>query len=398
MHHRPGGELTHPLTDPNFYADDPFPLYGRLREHAPVAWNDEVGFWAVSTHAGVMRISRDPETFCSSRGILLMDIGRDLPEIPGALLYVDPPVHGRYRKLVNPGFSGARVRALEAGIRTRAHGLLDTVEPDVPFDVVEQLTVPFPMLVIADLLGIPGDDVARYQTWSDAAIAAATEMTADTTVQLTEMAEFFLAVADARRRDPRDDLVSMLVHDPVDGERLNDGELLMFLGQLLVAGNDTTRNLLSGGLVALAVHTEQWDRMLDDRALIPTAVEELLRWTTPVISFMRTATRDVQLGEHVVREGEPVLLLYASANRDEAVFGATAERLDVGRAPNPHVAFGYGPHFCLGAALARLEARVFFEELLDRFTTLDRAGDVEWLASGVIHGVVRAPLVLGEKR
>jgi cytochrome P450 len=394
VHDRPGGELTRPLTDPNFHADDPFPLYARLREHAPLAWNDEVGFWAVSTHADVMRISGDPETFCSSRGILLMDIGRDLPEIPGALLYVDQPVHGRYRKLVNPGFSGARVRALEADIRTRARGLLDTVEAGVPFDVVEQLSVPFPMLVIADLLGIPGNDVARYQTWSDAAIAAATEMTVDTTVQLTEMAEFFLAVADARRRDPRDDLVSMLVHDPVDGERLNDGELLMFLGQLLVAGNETTRNLLSGGLVALAVHTDQWDRMRADRALIPTAVEELLRWTTPVISFMRTATRDVQLGEQVVREGEPVLLLYASANRDETVFGTTAERLDVGRAPNPHVAFGYGPHFCLGAALARLEARVFFEELLDRFSTLDRAGDVEWLASGVIHGVVRAPLVL----
>lgn len=398
MHDRPGGELTRPLTNPNFYAHDPFPLYARLREHAPVAWNDEVGFWAVSTHADVMRISRDPETFCSSRGILLMDIGRDLPEIPGALLYVDPPVHGRYRKLVNPGFGPARVRALEADIRTRARGLLDTVTTGAPFDVVEQLTVPFPMLVIADLLGIPGDDVARYQTWSDAAIAAATDMTADTTVELTEMAEFFLAVADARRRDPRDDLVSMLVHDPVDGERLNDGELLMFLGQLLVAGNDTTRNLLSGGLAALAVHTDQWDRMRADRALIPTAVEELLRWTTPVISFMRTATRDVQLGEHVVHEGEPVLLLYASANRDEAVFGPNAERLDVGRTPNPHVAFGYGPHFCLGAALARLEARVFLEELLDRFTTLESAGEIEWLASGVIHGVVRAPLVLEEKR
>ena len=177
------------------------------------------------------------------------------------------------------------------------------------------------------------------------------------------------------------------------GDELSDDELAMFLIQLLVAGNETTRNLLSGGLAALAERPDQWDRLRDDPGLVPLAVEELLRWTTPVISFLRTATVDTELRGQRISAGEPVLLVYASANRDEAVFGPDASHLDVGRDPNPHVAFGFGTHFCLGAALARLEARVVLEELLTRFAHLEGAGEVERAASPVIAGVRRAPLV-----
>ena len=173
---------------------------------------------------------------------------------------------------------------------------------------------------------------------------------------------------------PRDDLISVLAAAEVDGERLSDDELTMFLVQLLVAGNETSRNMLSGGLAALAEHPDQWQALRDDRRLVRLAVEELLRWTTPVVYFMRTATRDVEVRGARIGAGEPVVLLYASANRDDDEFGPSADRFDVARSPNRHMAFGFGPHFCIGAALARLEGRVLLEELLDRFARVEPAG------------------------
>ena len=387
--------LVDPIADPALYAGDPFPQYARLRAEAPLAWLPDPGCWIATRHADVLRISRDPETFCSSEGILLMDIGRDLPEIPGALLYVDPPEHARYRRLVNPGFSTSRIRTLEAHIRTRARALLDTVEPGAVTDVVPILAVPFPLLVIADLLGVPGDDWPRLGHWTDLMIAAAEGISPESEAALVEMATYFLDLVAERRRDPRDDLVSLLCTAEVDGTGLDDGELMMFYGQLLVAGNETTRNLVSGALVALSEHPEQWAALRAQPERIPLAVEEALRWTTPVTSFLRTATRDVEVHGEMIRAGEPVLLLYASANRDESVFGPTADRFDTTRDPNPHVALGFGEHFCLGAVLARLETRVFLEEAARRFTTLTPAGPVERLDSGVIAGILRVPLRLG---
>ncbi|MEZ5141680.1 MAG: cytochrome P450 [Acidimicrobiales bacterium] len=390
---RPGAELTGPLADPAFFAGDPYPLFARLRREAPVAWNDDVGFWAITKHADVLSISKDPATFCSSKGILLMDLGRELPEIPGALLYVDPPEHQRYRRLVQPAFAPSRIRALESFVRERARGLLDAVEPGAPLDAVAEIAVPFPLYVIADLLGVPAEDWPLFYRWSELLIDAATVQTDETMQAAVEMADYFMAVIAEKQAHPRDDLVSTLATVEVDGETLNEGELMMFCGQLLVAGNETTRNLVSGGLVALADHPDQWRRLVDDRSLVTTAVEELLRWTTPVTSFMRTATRDTEVRGQPVAEGEPVLLLYASANRDEEEFGADADVFDVGRDPNHQLAFGFGEHYCLGAALARLEGRVMLEEVLARFGSLQLAGEVRRLESGVIGGVLEAPMV-----
>jgi cytochrome P450 len=207
------------------------------------------------------------------------------------------------------------------------------------------------------------------------------------------MHETLLATTVARRADPRDDLISVLAQVEIEGRRLSDAELTMFLVQLLVAGNETTRNMISGGLVALAERPADWERLRRDRSLVPTAVEEMLRWTSPVVSFMRTATRDTELGGQAIREGDPELMLYASANRDERQFGPTADRFDISRTPNPHVAFGFGTHFCIGATLARIEGRVLLEELLDRFEAIELAGDVERSHSAVIAGVKHAPLV-----
>jgi len=208
------------------------------------------------------------------------------------------------------------------------------------------------------------------------------------------MHEYLLETTRSRRSDPRDDIISVLAHAEVDGETLRDDELVMFLNQLLVAGNETTRHAISGGIAALAERPDQWKRLGADRSLLDSATEEVLRWTTPVISFMRTATRDTEVRGVKVAAGDPMLLLYASANRDEDEFGTNAEEFDVARDPNHEVALGFGPHFCLGAALARIEISAMLSALLDRFSELEPAGDVERTASFVIAGISRAPVTL----
>jgi cytochrome P450 len=389
-----GGALAAALTDPALYASgDPFPLYARLRAEAPVAWHEEPGFWVVATHPEVVAAGADPATFCSSRGVLVEEIGVTYPS-PPTIMHTDPPVHTRYRRLVQPGFRPTAVRGLEPTVRRHATALVDRIEPGTAVDVVPALAVPFPLQVICGLLGVDGDEWPRLYEWSEAAIPGATDWPEERQQALRgEMYQYLVELGARRRSSPGDDVVSALAAATLDGDRLGDSELTMFLVQLLVAGNETTRNLLSGGLAALAGRPDQWARLRADRTLVPTAVEELLRWTTPVISFLRTATRPVELRGQAIAAGEPVLLVYASANRDEAVFGPTAGRLDVGRDPNPHVSFGFGPHFCLGASLARLEARVVLEELLHRFAGVAPAGPVVRTPSSVIAGIRAAPLV-----
>jgi len=208
-----------------------------------------------------------------------------------------------------------------------------------------------------------------------------------------ECAAYLLAAAQARRGSPREDLVSLVATAEIEGDRLSDAEIVMFLVQLLVAGNETTRSMFSSGLAAFAESPEQWQRLRADASLIPQAVEEMLRWSTPVLAFMRTATRDVDLRGRTVHAGDPVWLLYASANHDEDTFGPTADAFDVGRDPNPHLSFGYGAHFCLGAPLTRLEGRVVLEEMLARYTSIEPAGPVERINSNVIAGITNAPVV-----
>jgi cytochrome P450 len=388
---RVANALAESLDDEALYAGDPFPLYARLRREAPVAWNGKLGYWAVSRHADVVAVSRDSEQFCSGRGILTFEIGVEYPT-PPTMMHTDPPEHTRYRKLVQPGFAPSVIRALEPAVRERAVGLVAALEPGVAVDFVSAVSVPFPLMIISELLGV-GDDWPRFFEWSEASIPGASPMTPEERAQLmAEMQEYLLDMTRARRGDPRDDLVSVLANVEVDGENLTDAELVMFLNQLLVAGNETTRNMVSGGMWAFAEHPDQWQRLVDDRSLVASTVEEWLRWTTSVIAFMRTATRDTVVGGTPIAAGDPLLLLYASANRDELEFGPTADRFDIGRQPNHHVAFGFGAHFCIGAALARLEGRALLDALLDRFTVVEPAGDIERTPSSIIAGVRAAPL------
>jgi len=394
--------LTAPLLDPTFYAGDPFPLYARLRAEAPVARNEKLGMWVASRHAEVTEISRDPATFCSSKGIMAFEIGAEYPT-PPTMMHTDPPDHTRYRTLVQPGFRPTFMRALEPGIRRRARTLIERVETGVPVDVVADLAVPLPLQVISDLLGVPEEEWPRFFRWSEACIPGATDWSEEERSALSaEMIAYLLSAAGDRRDDPHDDIISELAAAEIEGDRLSDAELAMFLVQLLVAGNETTRNMMSGGLVAFASSPGQWEDLraraeVGTSRALPLAVEEMLRWTTPVVAFMRTTTREVELGGRLLGSGDPVLMLYASANRDESVFGPTADRFDAGRDPNPHVAFGFGPHFCIGAVLARVEGRILLEELLARFGSVQQAGPVERTASPVIAGVRSAPVVFGQR-
>ena len=394
--------LTAPLLDPSVYAGDPFPLYARLRAEAPVARNDTLGLWMVSRHADVVAVSRDPETYCSSKGIMTFEIGSDYAT-PPTMMHTDPPDHTRYRALVQPGFRPSYMRALEDGIRARARTLVDRIEPGVPVDVVADLAVALPLQVISDLLGVPEEEWPRFFRWSEAVIPGATDWPEEERNRLSaEMVGYLLEAAADRRVAPRDDIISELGAAEVDGDRLTDAELGMFLVQLLVAGNETTRNMMSGGLVGFAEYPGQWETLAVRNAegvnrALPLAVEEMLRWTTPVVAFMRTTTRDVVLGGRELASGDPVLMLYASANRDEAAFGPDAYMFDCGRELNPHVAFGFGAHFCIGAVLARVEGRILLEELLNRFGSITPAGEVVRTASPVIAGVKSAPVVFGAR-
>ncbi|HEY8544565.1 MAG TPA: cytochrome P450 [Acidimicrobiales bacterium] len=398
-------ELTAPLFRDGFLADDPHPHLARLRAAAPVAHDEDHGVWVLSRHAEVARAARDPATFCSRRGILLSEIGVEYAT-PPTMMHTDPPDHTRYRKLVQPAFAASALRAWEPAIRRRAEAAVADLLAAVdraggePVDVVARLAVPFPLQVIADLLGIPDDDWPRFFEWSEAAIPGATDWPEEKVAELMgEMVTYLLAVAADRRASPRDDVVSRLATAAPDGDVLDDSELAMFLVQLLVAGNETTRNALSGGLVALADHPDQWAALraavtAGDQAFVATAVEEVLRWTSPVAYFLRTTTRPVELAGVPLPEGAPTMLLYLSANRCEQEFGPTAGAFDVTRTPNHHLAFGSGPHFCLGAALARMELRVLLEALAPRVATLAAAGPVTRSMSLVIAGLRHAPLTV----
>lgn len=386
--------LTGPLNEEGFFAGDPWTALATLRAETPLAWDPGIGAWFAMRHADVQAASIDNATFCSGKGILTFEIGVDY-DSPPTMMHTDPPEHTRYRKLVQPAFGPRQIRALEPVIRERTCRLLDALPIGEPFDVVPTVAEPLPLQMIGMLLGVDEADHDRFLEWSEAAIPGAVPLTPeDQTRRMAEMHDYLLGVANDRRRSPRDDVISALANVEIDGDRLSDAELHMFLVQLLVAGNETTRHALSGGLRALADHPEQWAALRADRSAIPLAFEEILRWTTPVISFMRTATRDTELGGVPIAKDDPVVLVYASANRDESVFGADADQFRFDRSPNPQIAFGFGAHFCLGAALARLEGRVLLEELADRAEAIEPAGNVARTQSFVIAGIRSAPLIL----
>jgi cytochrome P450 len=311
---------------------------------------------------------------------------------------MDPPEHNRHRKLAIEAFTPRMVARLEPRVRELARESLAAIRPGEPFDFVEQVAVPLPMFVIAELLGVPSSDYHDFRRWSDAMIeAGGSGPTPETAAVLAELFGYITARAAECRRAPREDVLSKLALVQVDGQGLNEFELAIFCMTLLVAGNETTRNLISGGMRTLIEHPDQWRKLRDDPAAIPNAVEEMLRFVTPVRNFVRRVQHDTELRDKKLREGEWVALCYASANRDEQVFGPDSERFDITRPDaRRHVAFGFGEHLCLGASLARLEARVMFEELAARGAEWSLAGEPRPLPSTLMNGLLEMPVVFRE--
>lgn len=355
-------------------------------------WHEDQRFWAVCRHSTIQRLSADPEGFSSSGGVLLGDRAREI-SAEDSLLYLDPPRHASHRKLVNRAFTPRRVAELESSIRQLTTELLDAVDPDETTDAVDAVCAPLPLLVIGLLLVLPPEDRGRFRKWSDAIMAAATDLNEENALGALELFTYFDELLQSRQASPGDDLLSALLSAEVDGERLSRQDVLGFCMTLLVAGNETTRSLMSGGLLALAEHPAQRAALAADLSLVPRAVEEMLRWVTPIMAMARTATSDVELDDSAVRAGDYLVMVYGAANRDEEVFGPDAQSFDARRWPNPHLAFGFGEHFCVGAALARLETKVLFEEILRRWPDYRVDGPVLRVPSTLLRQIVELPVV-----
>ena len=379
----------------------PHDMFARLRQEAPVYWHDELGgpgFWALTKYDDIVAVSTDSSTFSSeAMGTTINDPPPDgLAMVRMLMLNMDPPRHTAYRKIVATGFTPAIVRTLEPRIREVTRRIIDAVAPLGRCDFVRQVAGELPLQVIAELLGIPHEDRHRVFDWSNRLIGfddpEFSTTIADGQQAAAEMFAYAQGLASERKEHPRDDVISLLMHAEVDGNALTEAEFDAFFILLSVAGNETTRNLISGGMLALIEYPAEQQRLLENPALIRTAVEEMLRWVTPVISFRRTATCETRLRDQRIAAGDKVVMFYPSANRDEDVFTA-ANVFDVARDPNPHVAFGGGGrHFCLGASLARLEIRVMFEELLHRLPDIALDGEPRRLRSNFINGVKALPV------
>jgi cytochrome P450 len=389
-------QTTFPLHSPDFYAGDPYPAYRELRATSPVCWNDVTNFWALLKYEDIRFVSSNPATFTSTKGVTIPDPHIANPVQQGNLIFSDPPRHRQLRKLINSGFTRRRVAVLEPKIREIVRGILDGVAPDSVHQFAEEIAAPLPTRMIAELIGAPPDDWEQFRAWSDAATGTADpEIELDPFVASGQLYEYFQKLIAARRTQARDDLLSVLAGAEIDGHRLTDEDLLNFAFLLLVAGNETTRNLIALGTLALIAHPEQCRLLVEDPTLIPGAVEEMLRWNSPVVHMAHATTTDVEIRGQRIAEGDVVVMLYGSANRDEDIFGSDSEEFKVTRHPNPHIAFGCGEHSCVGAQLARLEASVMFEELLRRFPRLALVGEVDRMRATMVPGVKRMPVRLG---
>jgi len=392
------------LTDGRNFVDHvPHEWFRFLRDEAPVFWHPQPGaprggFWAVTRYDDCVIVNKDWQRFSSARrSALFGDMDEDqLAQQQMMMLNMDPTQHTRYRRLVNHGFTPRMVRDLEQRIVGYADGILDAVCERGTADFVEEISAELPLLVIAELLGVPQEDRRMVFDWSNRMIGSE-----DPEYQIpgadpgeSAMAVFSYAeqLAAERQLAPGQDLVSVLLSGEVEGEKLDQLELDLFFLLLVVAGNETTRNLMSGAMTAFFDHPDQWERLRRDRALLPGAIEEMLRYVTPVMHFRRTATGDTELGGQKIQEGDKVVFWHTSANRDERIF-ADPDDFDVARTPNNHMAFGGGgPHFCLGANLARMEITVMFDRLLERLPDIRLDGDVKRLQSNFINGTKHIPV------
>jgi cholest-4-en-3-one 26-monooxygenase len=385
----------------------PHEWFTYLRAHAPVYRHPEPGgpgFWVVTKYADVVTVGRDAHTFSSDSdrggviGLEEQEMEVDFGEAK-LMLMMDPPQHSRQRKLVNRGFTPRMINALELHIRDLARDILDQAIKQGTCDFVVDVAAELPLLVIAELIGVPVEDRHKIFDWSNRMVGSEDPEYAVSMDQANdarmEMFMYAHQLAEQRRTEPRDDIVTALLSAEVDGDQLTEMEFNLFFMLLSVAGNETTRNAIAHGLNAFLEHPDQYDKLVQDpEARIASATEEILRWASPVMYFRRNVTADTELGGQALAAGDKVSIWYVSANRDEDVFDDPF-RFDIERSPNDHVAFGGGgPHFCLGSSLARMEIHVLFEELAQRVPVLRAAGEPQPLRSNFIGGIKHLPVEL----
>jgi cytochrome P450 family 142 subfamily A polypeptide 1 len=352
-----------------FFGREPHDAYAWMRANAPVYYDEPNDLWGVASYAAVKAASLDTESFSNAGGIR-----PKYPPIP-MMIDFDAPEHVRRRRLVSEGFTPKRVRAMEDKLRMVCDAIIDKVCAEGRCDFVRDIAAPLPIIMIGDMLGVAPDDRDDLLRWSDDMLKGQGSPDPDAMTNamnaFVEYSEYIHPVFDDRRASGnRDDLVGVLCHAEIDGDSLDDDSLVHETLLILIGGDETTRHVISGGVEELLAHPDQVAQLADDPAgLMPGAVEEMLRWVTPIKNMARVATRDVELAGSQIRAGQELLLLYPSANRDEAVF-EQADTFDITRSPNPHLAFGFGAHFCLGNQLARLELRVMVERVLARLPDL----------------------------
>jgi len=390
------------LNDPDaFVAGVPHDTFAHWRRTDPVHWTDEPdgpGHWSLFAYDEVCAANRDAETFSSEvGGTLLMTPEEEvMAQLRMLMLNMDPPRHTRYRMLVSRGFTPRVIRQLEEHIVDTTRAIVDRVIGRGECDFVTDLAAELPLQVIAEMMGVPQEDRHKLFEWSNRMIGSDDpEYQVGEDAQSQAQMELFAyaqSLAEERRAHPHDDILSTLLQAEVDGDRLSELELNLFFLLLAVAGNETTRNLTAHGMHALFEHPDERKKLQADMSLLPSAIEEMLRWGTPVMYFRRTATRDVLLRDKQIAQGDKVALWYISANRDESQFEDPYE-FRVGRAPNEHIAFGgKGPHFCLGANLARVELRAIFHEVLTRMSDMEPTAEPQRLRSNFINGIKHMPV------
>jgi cytochrome P450 family 142 subfamily A polypeptide 1 len=389
---------THPvreglnLLDGSWYAHDPHEVWTWMRREAPVYYDESSDTWGISRHDDVLAIEKDPKTFSSRRAP--RPHGNPLP----MMISMDDPDHQRRRSLINRGFTPRRIAEMEPKVADMCRRIVDRVCERGTADFVWDIAAPLPLMVIADLLGFDESAQDDLLTWSDDMIRATTldapqEVQERALVAMLGFRDLQKRVIDERRAEPQDDLISTLCQAEVEGERLDDESIVQETLLVLIGGDETTRHVITDGMLALLAFPDQREALAADLSGLPVAVEELLRWVSPVKNMARTVNGEVELRGQTLHDGDQVMLFYPSANRDEAVF-EDPQQLDLTREPNPHLAFGFGPHFCLGASLARLELRCMFREVLTRLPDLHLATDepLEFRPSNFISGPEGMPV------
>lgn len=397
------------LLDPDRFVEGvPHEWFTYLRQHAPVYKHPEPdggpGFWVITRYDDVVAINRDGQTYSSEQsrgGVVQFEdaaAAQDLTAQGRMMLTMDAPDHTRYRSLVNRGFTPRMINALHAPIRAMVKEILDRALEKRECDFVTDIASELPLQVIAQMLGVPHEDRHKLFEWSNRLIGGDDpEYAVSREVAINAGFEMYMysnELAKQRRLEPRDDIVTALLNADIDGDRLSEMDFNVFFLLLAVAGNETTRNALSHGMHALIDHPDQYRMLVENPALVPSATEEILRWASPVMYFRRNVTRDTEVRGQKIQAGDKIGIWYISANRDESIF-ENPFSFDIKRTPNEHVAFGGGgPHFCLGANLARMEMNIMFDELVRRVDSVEQIGAIKRLRSTFVNGIKHLPVRL----